>query len=333
MKEKRLCVMVVDDSLTVRRVTGRLLRRQNMEVITAKDGVIEQGNYDNYPVIRMSEAPKAINVHIMQVDALPGGVQGQFTVGRQAEVGHGLRLGKWIFEQAQRLHERCRQVCGLVGYHAPGARGFVQPREQVVQHLSRPDRRKLIGIADQLEVRRIDRRAGLVAGAELERVREELERLAVEAEGTPDARAAVLDTVTTLEDVEGLAGGGVPDAGGPVVGGGDDALRIAAPRRLRPCGLLQPKGYAICVRGKSPGSEAPRALPKSAREPLERPKHPENKEMPPRLPVRPGAVAISSPAAMEKTINNLAGVVTCGLFAMRPADLVLMSTQEGVKQL
>ena len=39
------------------------------------------------------------------------------------------------------------------------------------------------------------------------------------------------------------------------------------------------------------------------------------------------------PVAMEKTINNLAGVVTCGLFAMRPADLVLMSTQEGIKQI
>ncbi len=35
----QICVMVVDDSLTVRRVTSRLLRRQNMEVLTAKDGV------------------------------------------------------------------------------------------------------------------------------------------------------------------------------------------------------------------------------------------------------------------------------------------------------
>ena len=34
-----VCVMVVDDSLTVRRVTSRLLRRQNIEVLTAKDGV------------------------------------------------------------------------------------------------------------------------------------------------------------------------------------------------------------------------------------------------------------------------------------------------------
>ena len=42
--------------------------------ITAKDGVIEQGNFDTYPVVRMSEVPRAINVHIMEVDAPPGGV-------------------------------------------------------------------------------------------------------------------------------------------------------------------------------------------------------------------------------------------------------------------
>jgi ribose 5-phosphate isomerase A len=39
------------------------------------------------------------------------------------------------------------------------------------------------------------------------------------------------------------------------------------------------------------------------------------------------------PVDMEKTINNLAGVVTCGLFAMRPADLVLMSTGNGIQTL
>ena len=38
------------------------------------------------------------------------------------------------------------------------------------------------------------------------------------------------------------------------------------------------------------------------------------------------------PVAMEKTINNLAGVVTCGLFALRPADLVLIATEDGIKQ-
>ena len=39
------------------------------------------------------------------------------------------------------------------------------------------------------------------------------------------------------------------------------------------------------------------------------------------------------PVGMEKTINNLAGVVTCGLFASRPADLVLIATEDGIKQL
>lgn len=38
------------------------------------------------------------------------------------------------------------------------------------------------------------------------------------------------------------------------------------------------------------------------------------------------------PVNMEKTINNLAGVVTCGLFALRPADLVLISTDNGIRQ-
>jgi len=38
------------------------------------------------------------------------------------------------------------------------------------------------------------------------------------------------------------------------------------------------------------------------------------------------------PVSMEKTINNLAGVVTCGLFALRPADLVLIATEDGIKR-
>lgn len=39
------------------------------------------------------------------------------------------------------------------------------------------------------------------------------------------------------------------------------------------------------------------------------------------------------PVEMEKTINNLAGVVTCGLFALRPADLILMSTEYGITKI
>jgi isoquinoline 1-oxidoreductase beta subunit len=42
--------------------------------ITAKGGAIVQGNYDSYPVIRMNETPRAINVRIMPSAARPGGV-------------------------------------------------------------------------------------------------------------------------------------------------------------------------------------------------------------------------------------------------------------------
>ncbi|MDH3533158.1 MAG: molybdopterin-dependent oxidoreductase [Gammaproteobacteria bacterium] len=42
--------------------------------ITAERGAVVQGNFDTYPVARISEAPAAINVHIMESDAPPGGV-------------------------------------------------------------------------------------------------------------------------------------------------------------------------------------------------------------------------------------------------------------------
>jgi ribose 5-phosphate isomerase A len=38
------------------------------------------------------------------------------------------------------------------------------------------------------------------------------------------------------------------------------------------------------------------------------------------------------PMAMEKAINNLPGVVTNGLFALRPADLVLVAHKDGIKK-
>jgi len=36
------------------------------------------------------------------------------------------------------------------------------------------------------------------------------------------------------------------------------------------------------------------------------------------------------PVSAEQRINNIPGVVTCGLFALRPADLLLMGTASGV---
>ncbi len=38
------------------------------------------------------------------------------------------------------------------------------------------------------------------------------------------------------------------------------------------------------------------------------------------------------PVATEKLINNIPGVVTCGLFSVRPADLVLVAGEDGVSR-
>jgi len=42
---------------------------------------------------------------------------------------------------------------------------------------------------------------------------------------------------------------------------------------------------------------------------------------------------IMEPVKLEEELNNIAGVVTVGLFARRPADVLLLGTEEGVKTL
>jgi len=42
---------------------------------------------------------------------------------------------------------------------------------------------------------------------------------------------------------------------------------------------------------------------------------------------------ISRPIQVEERLNNVVGVVTNGLFARRPADLLLLGTSEGVKSI
>ena len=42
---------------------------------------------------------------------------------------------------------------------------------------------------------------------------------------------------------------------------------------------------------------------------------------------------IDSPVKLEEQINNIVGVVTNGLFAARPADLLLLGTKDGVKSI
>jgi len=42
---------------------------------------------------------------------------------------------------------------------------------------------------------------------------------------------------------------------------------------------------------------------------------------------------IMEPARLEDELNNIPGVATVGIFALRPADVLLLGTQEGVKTL
>ncbi|MFP3442892.1 ribose-5-phosphate isomerase A, partial [Pantoea sp. SIMBA_133] len=42
---------------------------------------------------------------------------------------------------------------------------------------------------------------------------------------------------------------------------------------------------------------------------------------------------ISQPIRVEEKLNNIVGVVTNGLFALRRADLLLLGTKDGVKSI
>jgi ribose 5-phosphate isomerase A len=44
-------------------------------------------------------------------------------------------------------------------------------------------------------------------------------------------------------------------------------------------------------------------------------------------------LVIDDPPAMERDLNQLAGVVTVGLFALRPADVLILGTSEGIQVL
>ena len=44
-------------------------------------------------------------------------------------------------------------------------------------------------------------------------------------------------------------------------------------------------------------------------------------------------LSIDDPPALERELNQLAGVVTVGLFALRPADVLILGTSQGVQVL
>lgn len=44
-------------------------------------------------------------------------------------------------------------------------------------------------------------------------------------------------------------------------------------------------------------------------------------------------LSISNPVEMEQRFNQIAGVVTVGLFAQRPADVILMASDQGIRRM
>jgi isoquinoline 1-oxidoreductase beta subunit len=63
--------------------------------ITVKDGAVEQSNFDNYPVLRMYQAPKKISVHIMDSDHPPSGVGEPPTPAVAPAVANAIAAAGW----------------------------------------------------------------------------------------------------------------------------------------------------------------------------------------------------------------------------------------------
>jgi chemosensory pili system protein ChpA (sensor histidine kinase/response regulator) len=113
---KAVTVMVVDDSITVRKVTSRLLERHNMQVVTAKDGVdavaklqevnpdvmlldIEMPRMDGFELARhMQNSPDLAHVPIVMITSRTGDKHRD----RALELGVSRYLGK-PYQEAELL--------------------------------------------------------------------------------------------------------------------------------------------------------------------------------------------------------------------------------------
>jgi isoquinoline 1-oxidoreductase beta subunit len=70
------CGMTVNPEIIRRQIEGAIVYGLSAALygkLTIKDGKVEQGNFHNYPVLRMSEMPK-VEVHILPSTEAPGGI-------------------------------------------------------------------------------------------------------------------------------------------------------------------------------------------------------------------------------------------------------------------
>lgn len=70
------CGMTVNPEIIRRQIEGAIVYGLSAALygkITLKDGKVEQGNFNDYPVLRMGEMPK-VEVHIVASTEKPGGI-------------------------------------------------------------------------------------------------------------------------------------------------------------------------------------------------------------------------------------------------------------------
>lgn len=117
-EHRQACVMVVDDSLTVRRVTTRLLRRHDMDVITAQDGIealtlleeripdamlldIEMPRMDGYELTRhVRRSPRFNRIPIIMITSRTGDKHRNYAL----DLGVDRYLGK-PYQEAELMDE------------------------------------------------------------------------------------------------------------------------------------------------------------------------------------------------------------------------------------
>jgi isoquinoline 1-oxidoreductase beta subunit len=70
------CGQTVNPEIIRRQIEGAIVYGLSAALygrITLKDGRVEQGNFNDYPVLRMNEMPR-VEVHIMDSSEKPGGI-------------------------------------------------------------------------------------------------------------------------------------------------------------------------------------------------------------------------------------------------------------------
>jgi chemosensory pili system protein ChpA (sensor histidine kinase/response regulator) len=123
-KERIVTVMVVDDSITVRKVTERLLKRYDYNIITAKDGVdaltvlleqipdvmlldVEMPRMDGFELATtMRNDPRLKDIPIIMITSRTGDKHRQ----RAMDIGVNMYMGKPYQE-----HDLIENICTLTG--------------------------------------------------------------------------------------------------------------------------------------------------------------------------------------------------------------------------